>query len=482
MNEETSLIDRAVEGTLTPTEVSSLQELLKCDFLLRQQYYETLATEHLLDEQFGKNVRMEQALRRNRSRGTALSGSNRSAALSLAAAFVLIASILAGLHLMKTLNKPVRFVSTSESRIFVDGSAHESASMKPGQRLSLREGTIKIMLNPYTTALLTAPAEIRIRDKRGNVDLLSGAAYFEVNAKGSDACITLHAAGRVIRDIGTKFGVIATSPNAGEAHVFSGAISISKEDSDSEELKHLSSGSAVTWSDQTDLNGIALNSQKFLTSLPKSFTLLADDFDDPDGTSIDGKATDIGSPWNVVAANNIVLGTNVSQGKFDSSHGSRELHADFRYDPPIAGKSNVYVADFLILPPTVSQTVDAYPNGQSKIFFRGVGGAPLVALSAAIKDNDQWRIVNEVTGTASPLLSESPSRKVALRFVYDSRNGKATLRPVSASSPRAYISLTLQAGLRFSSLSILNFDGGDIALDSLRIENISYPVSSASAE
>jgi len=471
MNEEISLIDRALEGTLSPEELRALQDRLKTDPGLRQTYYATLATDQLLDERFGKDARMEKAIRQGRTGWTALDRSPRAVALSFAAAFVLLATILTGLYFLKSRDSPVSFVSTPESHILIDGVPGSSAILNPGQKLSIRQGTVSIKLNPGATAIVTAPAIIRLRDKQGNVDLLSGAAYFEVRAERSNQRIAVHAADRVVRDIGTDFGVVALSPHEGEAYVFSGRVSVS----DGEKQVMLDAGNAASWSDQPGVTGIPLHGKNFLTALPDSATLLADDFSEPDGTPIDGKATDTGSPWKVFSGEPLTPSTLVSRGTYDSSYGSRELRADFRYDPPIAGKSNVYVGDFHLLPPTNTKPFAEEADGSARIIFRGVDGAPLLVLSKAIADDNLWRIVDEVTGTASPLLSGTPSRKVALRLVYDSRSGKATLRTVPASSPETAVSLTLRPGLRFRSLSIMNSDGGDLALDSLKIKNVVYP-------
>ena len=481
MNEQINLIDRALKGVLTAPELVSFQRSLKRDPRLRQDYYETLATELLLAKKFGKNARMEQAIRSGRSRPKRLSVSPRLLFISSAAALVLVTAFLTVLYFINSKYEPPTFVLTADSHVLIDGSVAASRILKPGQKLSIRQGTVSINLNQSTQAMITAPAVVRLRDKDGNLDLLSGAAYFEVNGKEGSNGITVHAAGRIVRDIGTKFGVVVEDSRVGEVHVFSGSISISEGDTEKEDM--VPSDNAASWSKKAGVGEIPLNEDKFIKYLPESTVLLADDFNDPDGTPINGKSADVGSSWTVTARFDprAVASTVVGAGKYDSSFNARQISASFVDSPLTAAESAVYAGDFHLLPPVNAGKQVGEPNGKVQITFYDTDGKPLLSLVSAVAENGRWYLADEMTGKRSAIL-EASKRPPLLTFVYDSRDGKATLRQLSEGSSLSQVELPMGQGLSFGSVSIGNAGGADLAIDSLRVERITYPKKSSGAD
>ncbi|MBN2210354.1 MAG: FecR domain-containing protein [Sedimentisphaerales bacterium] len=105
-----------------------------------------------------------------------------------------------------------------------------SASISPGSwlyadgmPLSLQEGLVKVRFDQGADVILEAPCEFKLLSTN-KMNLNQGRLYAKVTPKGYG--FTVVAPGCTIVDLGTEFGVIATTEGLSEAHVLEGQVEL----------------------------------------------------------------------------------------------------------------------------------------------------------------------------------------------------------------------------------------------------------------
>ena len=268
------LINRAIHGELDAREMADFAAELKNDTILRKDYLETLATDHLLAGHFGK-------------------ASPASSPAKSIFRFPAPSTIVLGLAAAIALLLAIQFTFFSEQPApMVIHDSPIASDWLPGKIRNFSEGEGNIPLAPGINAVFTDSSSARLRDEKGNIDLLSGIGHFQVRNRENTPSFEVHVAGRILRDIGTDFTVVTDGENYAEVHVTTGSISIT--DPGTREIEIVHAGEAARWLGNLPVVSIPLNGDPTSLAQPVLTVLLEDDFDDPDGTELNGKPADQG--------------------------------------------------------------------------------------------------------------------------------------------------------------------------------------------
>ncbi len=183
--------------------------------------------------------------------------------------------------------------------------------------------------------------------------------------------------------------------------------------------------------------------------------IFSDDFNDPNGTVLPGKAPDIGQNWTQPTGNAMV----VQNGIINTAGGGRVAFANFteRFD----GSTHLLklTVDFSSLSHNSGYAgVSLFDGTQERIFFGDPTGAnPSLGFLA---NGTQLR--------ASPV---TPSGQVTL--LYDFNTGRIGMYKGDSVSGPFLGSLTVPSGWGFDRIRIANGNSGDLALNSISVEMMS---------
>ena len=187
--------------------------------------------------------------------------------------------------------------------------------------------------------------------------------------------------------------------------------------------------------------------------------VFSDDFSEPDGTAIIGKAPDVGSAWTGTAPN-------ITGGAFDTTGAARAAFGSFSASLG-AGDVLTLSYDTLALGNFFSggyAGVSLYSGGNELVFTGDAGGSP---------GNTFWAVDGAATGLN--LSSDSTAAtSVLFSYVYDT--GAWTFSTTSGVN----LSGTATANLAFDQLRVANGSGGDISVDNLVVNIDPVPEPAAS--
>lgn len=191
----------------------------------------------------------------------------------------------------------------------------------------------------------------------------------------------------------------------------------------------------------------AVTSSLMVGAYANAEVVFADDFDDLDGTAIDGKAADIGGPWSETG------GAVVNGGIVDTQGNARTAFADF--------SSALGAGEVLTL------TFDAAETGGN--FFVGYAGVSLfIGGSERIfighpNDSGSWGVDGGAIGLTT---SGNTTEDNTATFTYTYDTGAWTFSLSSGEN----LSGTAAAGEAYDRLRFANGNNGDLAIDSLEVD------------
>lgn len=191
----------------------------------------------------------------------------------------------------------------------------------------------------------------------------------------------------------------------------------------------------------------AVTSSLLVGAYANAEVVFADDFDDLDGTAIDGKAADIGGPWSETG------GAVVNGGIVDTQGNARTAFADFN---SALGAGEVLTVTF-----------DAAETGGN--FFVGYAGVSLfIGDSERIfighpNDSGSWGVDGGAIGLTT---SGNTTEDNTATFTYTYDTGAWTFSLSSGEN----LSGTAAAGEAYDRLRFANGNNGDLAIDSLEVD------------
>lgn len=440
LREDETTIQNLLDGKLGEAEFSRVEERMRHDKSFRGLYLSYVKAHHLLIEKFetsGEDVaRMKPGpivIRRRRLM------------FAMAAALAVLATV-ALLVRMAVPQPRATLVYGPESAGRTDHPEGKVGSniLWVGSTLELERGSVSILMPSGVKGYFEGPGRLDMSDAN-KLRLHSGRAWFEVpdGAEGF-VCATNSL---FVEDLGTEFGVIADQGRPEEVHVIDGKVRLHPLERPSEILS-LVKGEGTAWKNQqlTGANGPAA----FSAAFPEKIVVFSDDFNDPDGTPLEGKVPDIGAgPWRA------------TRGEMAVRNGVLDTRGELR-NAAFAPLGPPHLNDLThILLLTIEAHgpgdegwagVSLYTGGQERIFVGDpCGGSGDWALHPV-----GWQAIN-----ACPLLSGKST--VTLRYNY--RTGLTELfeGEETTGTPRA--SQWIAPGLAFDRIRIANGSMMDAILD-----------------
>ncbi len=461
MKHQPDLINLAIAGELDEHELIAFRKSLVADPALRADYLEMLATDHLLAGQFGSGSNVSLPAETGFRRIVPERSFRSFAVLALVASFAIL--LVAVWFFREGKTAPL----LNSNNIPITSPQPE---WMPGATRNFSNASSVITLSPEASATFNVSTSARLRDKNEGIDLLSGIGHFKVRSASDSPSFQVHAAGRIIRDIGTDFSVITDGRTYGEVHVSSGSVSISTPDGSQTEIVH--AGGAARWFGNLPVSSIPISNDPSALTVPVITTFLEDDFNKPDGTSPDGMIPKIGSEWLFVPAT-ASHSVNLRNGTFDSTGGPCSLGAAFSSMSLSANKNSVFFAKLELLAPAGQPEPDIHPDGETKILFHDENGRPALIIEALFENSNLWRLTDPQSGETSSLSSLKASEQGRMEMSYDYATGKTTLLAGSGNNPPP-VSLLLPPELDLERITIENRAGGDICIDSITLQSIRF--------
>ena len=447
------LINRAIQGDLSATETADFVAALKSNTALRKDFLDTLSTDHLLAEYFGK---------------AAPESVNIAPKITAVRPRYILLTIAAAIALLVGLRFAVSEKNMPATAI-VD--APVDLTWQPGDTRNFAKRNLEVTLARGINARFESNAAVKLRDTKGRIELLSGIGHFNIRKADQEPGFEVYVAGRIVRDIGTDFTVVTDGTNYGEVHVSSGSISITTPGEAEDEIVH--AGDAVRWLGNLPSTSIDLSDDPSSLAVSESIVLLADDFNDANETAPDGKPSDIGEPWRFISGASPQTHVKVRNGAYDTTGGPCSLSAAFpsRYFSESAG--SVFSAKLELQAPDGQLDPASYPEGEASLLFHNDEGRPVLAIEALFRNENRWSIVNPQTGERSALSSLKASEKGSMEFTFDFTTGRLVLLAGNGSSSEP-VSLSLPPGLRLEQISIENRAGSDIRIDSISLSVMNF--------
>lgn len=466
-HERNRLLNRLIDGSISPDDFVRVQNLLRNDPELRQEYYDLLAVDQLLVEAYevpdyiavhAQAMDDSWAVRRVR-RGM------MTRAL-LAAAAVLMAAV--GTFVFIRARQPeVRLSGSSDSHYVIDGVVGNGEEPEIGESIELKHGVLNVALGPYVEACIEAPALFHLRDRSGTIHLDRGSAFFQIAPGGKG--FEVHTPGGVIRDIGTKFGVRVSASGRVETHVASGLVDIER--TPGAPIQRVSAGEAVAWTRTENFVPKKTETDGFLQSLPIETPLLVDDFNAPNGTPMGGRMPRTGLAWSVQRE----LGTSVIRsGALDTSYGPRTISAHFA-EGTSGSQRSVFVATLTTRTPEQTADKSYRHDAAESITLLGSDGSAVFSLVARASRDHRWQLRDDSNGRLSIGTRVSALSEHTLTLSYEQESGMVRLFDGPSTQANLLDELRVASGVALGSISVSNDEGGDVALDSLSVRLVRYP-------
>ncbi|BCX48852.1 hypothetical protein HAHE_27600 [Haloferula helveola] len=459
------LLNQLVDGSIAAEDFAALREDLLESPELRQHYYDLLAVDRMLGERYElpdyisvQANTMNDTWSDRRSRKAKIFGS-----IGAAAAALVIAGFV--FHFIRQAPRPIPIEASADSSYQIDGAPARAGGPVPGELLSIERGVVSAKLNPYIEACFEGPAQVRILDSHGNVELVEGNGYFEISPGGKD--FKVHCRGHVIRDIGTKFGVKHGADGFVEVHVNAGSVEITGPDGSVEPVE---SGGAVRFGTATDLRKIPLDSAGFVRSLPWERIIFHDDFESEGETPVSGRQPKIGGRWLVFDESSKTL---IRDGVLDTSFGRRHMGAGC--NP--ADASDLSPAYLMTFETAVPANLEDKPGGDGAAEFITLTsntGVPFCSVAARVSSGHEWCIVDEQTDSWTAGSGAYAFKRRWLTLLYESWSGKVVLYEGQSPDGREIAATRIGKGHKVGSIAIQNGGQGDLALEELTVKVVAY--------
>lgn len=468
------LLNRLIDGSISPEDFERVQARLRHDADARQTYYDLLGVDMLLGELYEvpdyiavHSQAMDDSWAVHRAKRGMLTW-------SLLGAAAILFLTLGTFFLFKARPTEITLSATDDSHFSVNGEVRRSGILEPDDSLVLDHGVISLALGPYVEACVEGPAKLRVLDDDGRIELLAGSAFFQVSP--GERGFEVHTPAGIIRDIGTKFGVRVMAGGEVETHVTTGAVEIKRTPDD---VPHrVNAGEAAKWRRHGSVHRTPIDTSRFIQSLPWQQVLLKDDFSEEDGTPLSGKTPDFGRAWMVMMESSP---TRIERQRIDTSYGSRTLSVGFREESS-RGHRRVYLATFTTAVPANIGDKGNKNDAAEKLTLWTKEGSALLSLAASSTRDHRWRLVDEHTGKESRGTEVSALDAHTLTVSYDHDTGIVRVFEGPTSQGMLLDKMRIRPNVSPASLTISNAEGGDIALDSVDVRLVAYPQESLSGD
>lgn len=194
------------------------------------------------------------------------------------------------------------------------------------------------------------------------------------------------------------------------------------------------------------------------SALPASAALVAaDDFDDVDGTLLDGKAPDVGANWRVLQGGGDL---DVQAGVLDTTGAGRTGFLDFA-GGEVLGPGEMLTMRLTTLNPSGSNFFSGGYAGFS--FFEGSDGAEVMFIGDT-GGGEFWGLDQALTGGTTLSDNNDPDATAVFTYSFDSGAYSLSIDGVEE------LSGTGTAGLAVDRFRFINGGGGDLIMDAVTVD------------
>jgi ferric-dicitrate binding protein FerR (iron transport regulator) len=465
-HEVNRLLNRLIDGSITPQDFARVQQMMREDPKVRAEYYDLLGIDMMLSERYevpdyisvhAKTVDDHWVVRR----------SHRKLFVGVAwAAAAVLLLICGGMFLFNRQHTDATLASSVDSNYTINGSGSPVVALNKDELLEVKTGVVSLAIGPYVEACVEGPARLRLLAHKGKLELQEGSIFLQIAPGGRG--FEVHTPAGIIRNIGTKFGVLVSKDGTVETHVTSGMVDIERKPGGPRE--RLKAGEAATWTLAGAFKTHRNMGDRFVQSLPWEDTLFKDDFNESESTSLTNKPPDIGQPWKVEMELNP---STITNGMLDTSKGPRTLSAKFR-EEAATNRRRVYMVSFSTHVPANIWDKAAYLDAAERITFNTKDGSAVFSLVARASRGHHWQLKNERDGVHSYGARISALQPHNLMLTYDTGTGVARLYEGTNTVGAFLDQLKLPEGISMDSLTISNAEGGDVAIDDLTVKAATY--------
>lgn len=460
------LLNRLIEGTISLRDFQRVQQLMRQEPRVRAEYYDLLGVDLMLHERYEVpdyiSVHAKTA-----DDHWVVARSHRKLYLraAWAAAIVLLLS-LGAFFLVDRGGNDATLASSVDSSYTIDGVDKPAAALNKDELLEVKSGVVQLAIGPYVEACVEGPAKVKLLAHKGKLELLQGSVFLQISPGGRG--FEVHTPAGIIRNIGTKFGVLALADGSVQTHVTSGVVEIERKPG--EARQRVTAGNGATWKAAGPIKTHRNAAERFVQSLPWDEVLFQDDFSEGHGSRLADKPADAGGPWKVEMELNP---TTLTNGKLDTSKGPRTLVAKFRDDPSTSSR-RVYMTTFSTHVPENIWDKAAFLDAAERITFNVKGNGPLFSMVARKSRGHHWQLKNEKDGSHSIGTRISALEPHPVTLTYDTGSGEVKLYEGSGTGGLYLDGLKVQPGMTLDSLTISNAEGGDVAIDDLTVKVATY--------
>lgn len=445
LRDDELIIQKLLDGLLGEAEFARVEARLAADREFRRLYLSYVKSHHVLIEKFESSpanvVRLPLS---------PLKQQRRRAWMSVAAGLV---AILTAAVLIRTLTPPPKaalvFGPESKGRLeHLEGKVGDSM-LWIGSKLELERGSVSIRMPSGVRGYIEGPGKLELT-AINRLQLHAGRAWFDVpdGAEGF-VCAT---DSLFVEDLGTEFGVVADPGKPEEVHVIKGKVRLHPIDRPTES-RQLVTGQGTALKDQelTPANGPGA----FSAAFPERVVIFADDFNDEDGTKLEGKNPDVGAgPWKL------------TRGEMEVRNGSIDTRGQLRNaafaplaEPHLDDLTHIFLMTIEAEGPGDEgwAGVSLYTGDEERIFVGDPNGP----------DGDWalhpagWQAIN-----ACPLLAGKST--VTLRYNY--RTGLTELFEGTETTGTPLASQWIAPGLAFDRIRIANGSQFDAIVDAGKLD------------
>lgn len=486
-HEVNRLLNRLIDGSISTEDFARIQAVMRVSPEVREEYYDLIGLDLILSESYEVPTHISvQAGAMNDDHWVSRRSKHKVIKIAVWAAAACVLLTLSSLYLFRDRGPAATLKPSAECRFTINDTERSVASMKPGEvlglkkneQLEVKEGVLSLKIGPNVDAFVEAPARLQLTAQEGELKLQEGSVFLQITPGGKG--FEVHTPGGILRDIGTKFGVNVVSATARvETHVTEGTVQVHRGKVMEREIH---AGEMAVWEGMSGkISGGKSSPGRFVEELPWERTIFDDDFDEADGTVINDKKPDIGLPWKTLRETNP---STVMKGVLDTSHGPRSLLARFN-NGFTTEQRKLYVVNLSTRMPENIHDKAGFPEAKERIaFLSSANGKPLFSLVARKDREHHWQIRNDLDPTkysnGSRVSALSPRN---LTLSYDSASGEVRL--YEGHNTRGNLIDTpfkIEAGHSLDSILISNDEGGDVALENLKVRLLTYPQNGESAE
>jgi hypothetical protein len=477
-HEVNRLLNRLIDGSISQEDFARIQGVMRVSPEVREEYYDLIGLDQMLSESYEVPTHISVQAKAMDDHWVVSRSKHKVIKVAVWAAAACVMLSLGSFYLFRDKGPAGTMKPSSDCRFAVNGTEIDVATMKQGEVLALKkdewlevkQGFLSLKIGPNVDVCVEGPAQLSLTDQEGELNLKDGSVFLDIMPGGKG--FEVHTPAGILRDIGTKFGVHVAGDSV-ETHVTDGTVRIDRGNGGSE--GEVRAGEMAAWTGKAGSirRGLSISGGRhFVEVLPGDETIFDDDFGDPDGTVLDKKMPDIGLAWATLMEINP---STIVKGVLDTSKGPRSLLARFK-DGVSTDKRKLYVVNFSTRVPGNIWDKAGYPDAAERItFLRSRNGGPLFSLVARKSRDHHWQIKNEEDGVHSIGSRISALQPYDLTLTYDSATGEVRL--YEGTSTRGTLIDTpfkVGAGHSLDSILISNDEGGDVALENLKVRMLTY--------